>query len=32
MWFFYLMGGKDEVNNMVIYIIGELKLCIKNSL
>lgn len=36
MWPLYLMGGKDEAkdeaNNMATHIIGESKLCTKNSL
>lgn len=32
MWPLYLMGGKDEANNMATHIIGGSKLCTKNSL
>lgn len=32
MWPFYLVGGKDEANNMATHIIGGSKLCTKNSL
>lgn len=32
MWPLYLMGGKDEANNMATHIIVGSKLCTKNSL
>lgn len=32
MWPLYLVGGKDEANNMATHTIGGSKLCTKNSL
>lgn len=31
-WPLYLIGGKDEANNMATHIKGGSKLCTKNSL